>query len=220
MFTCEFCLKEFTRKDNFQRHLRTVHVETENETDMSESDSDERTDSEEEQDPWDDLIADTFELCDTEYQKRVKEAGIPEEEARQRVFENMRKKYRDALANVLTDKVLWFNNLQKDPIYKTIKRTVSSLQADGEFDRQESFQYGIQKRKYILDKVLRQYEPPTLTKNQEIEQPKQDQAGGGAEIARVSPAQQTVEMARSMQERPFKKRKYEADENIYVIGRN
>ena len=249
MFTCQLCLKEFKRKDNMLRHLKTIHDENESDIEMSErdSDSDIPVDSEDE-DPWDDLITESFEQCDYKYRENVKdyikEEGVPEEEARQRIYGNMRDTYRKALANALTDKVLWFNNLRKDPIYKAIKKTVSSLQTETDYDEDEATRYGISKRKYMLDRVLKQYEAPELSEDEDSEeieqnrlQRKQDQSNpeqtGGASMTIVSPVQGTVNIAKSEMDRelqkrkrqkddknrPFKKRAIDEDTNIHVIGK-
>ena len=53
----------------------------------------------------------------------------------------------------LSDKVMWFNAMQVDPFYKTIRNTAKTLIAMEDYGRDEAWKYAISKRKYLLDTV-------------------------------------------------------------------
>lgn len=60
--------------------------------------------------------------------------------------------------------------MKKDPIYKSIKKTVNRLIDTDEYDKEEALKYGIFKRKFLFDKVLGTYEIPKLEGEGAMEQ--------------------------------------------------
>jgi hypothetical protein len=126
-------------------------------------------------DPWDDVVDEVFQKCQSQYDSKVKElmeeeTDISDSEAKERVFRNMRTTYREAMMNTFGSKLIWFDAMKKDPIYKSIKKTVNRLiDADG-YDEEEALKYGILKRRFLFDKVLTSYDNPELEGEDDMEQ--------------------------------------------------
>ena len=56
--------------------------------------------------------------------------------------------------------MLWFNALSKEPVYKTIKKIVSELRTEDDFSADEAWKFATNKRKYLFDCILKTYEAP------------------------------------------------------------
>ena len=188
MNTCDICLKEFKRRDNMLRHKKNKHgslrkgdpmsaSESElTETEISESDTDhdmsegdEASDAntvDEEEDPWDSVVQKAFDQCQDQFERRVNELlrsnYISEEEARQRVYLDMRSTYRKAASGVFTDRMLWFHAIRKQPVYKAIQKTVKNFVELDDYSSEEAWKSAVGQRKYLFDTILTRYNPPDL----------------------------------------------------------
>ena len=67
--------------------------------------------------------------------------------------------FRKALMASLSDRMIWFNSFQVDPIYKTIRNTAKALMEMEDYSKDKAWKYAIRKRKYLLDSVLEEFEP-------------------------------------------------------------
>ena len=118
-------------------------------------------------DPWRLLIEEVFERCQSEFDKRVTkrmaEKWVDEEEARKKVYDNMLPTYRKALANVFVKEILWFEAMKKERIYLSVKNTVSDLKLLDDYDTEEAWKSAVNKRKFLLDTILKEYDPPELS---------------------------------------------------------
>ena len=134
--------------------------------------------------------------------------GIDEDDARKRVYDNMLPGYRKALANIFVNEMLWFHAMRKDPIFLTVKTTVSDLKLIKDYDHEEAWKSTANKRKFLFDKILKEYDPPELsgpedddddthTKKQQqaVSKENNDQVGGGSggssklNVSLVSPSE-------------------------------
>lgn len=118
-------------------------------------------------DPWDNIIEEVFEQCQSQYDTKVQslmqgDVGLDEIEAKEAVFKDMRPTYRKAIMNVLSKKLLWLNDLKHDPTYKSIKNTSNHLMAAEDYKRSEALKYAIQKRQFLFDNILERYQPPDI----------------------------------------------------------
>ena len=185
------------------RHKKAVHTlsETEEEmeegTDMLEHETESTSDSEEEDvtsseseddgeriDPWDRIIDRVFSKCQKEYEDNVRDYarsnGVDENVAKQRVYRNMRSVYRREMADVFLQLIELVQALLRDKTYATIKKTASSLRDFDGYDVEESWKYAVKKRKFLFDKILREYEEPEMTQSSAIK--RSEQGGGGIGI--------------------------------------
>ena len=190
MFTCHACSKVFKRGDNLSRHLRTVHadlqpVEMTDEDDNADEDvarnaTDDQvsnspdvedevdTDEEEDmEDPWKTLVEDAFDKCQFEFDERVNAYmtahGVDQGNARERIYKNMLPAFRKAMADAFVNVILWFHAMQKEPIYLSIKKTVSNLKYMDDYNTEEAWKSAAKTRKFLFDGILKKYEPPEIT---------------------------------------------------------
>ena len=52
--------------------------------------------------------------------------GVDEDDAWQRVYDNMLPTHRKALANIFVNEMLWFYAMRKDPVFLSVKTTHSA----------------------------------------------------------------------------------------------
>ena len=190
MFTCHVCSKVFKRGDNLSRHLRTVHadlqpVEMTDEDDSADEDVasdaaddqesddldvEDETDIDEQEDmedPWKMLVEDAFDKCQFEFDERVNAYmtahGVDQGNARERIYRNMLPAFRKAMADAFVNVILWFHAMQKEPIYLSIKKTVSNLKYMDDYNTEEAWKSAAKTRKFLFDGILKKYEPPEIT---------------------------------------------------------
>ena len=97
----------------------------------------------------------------------TKNRHIEQEETRHKAYKEPKQLFKEG-ANRLSDRVMWFNGMQVDPIYKTILN-VKTLIAMDDYGRDEVWKYAISKRKYLLDTVLEAFEPPKMEEAEQSE---------------------------------------------------
>ncbi len=203
------------------------------------AESSSETEEEEQDASWDLLVEAAFEQCQPEFEERVekymqRDDGVDQLQAREHVFEQMKDIYRKAMVNSFVKKMLWFNALRKEPVYATIKNTVSALKMDDDYDDEEAWKSATSKRKYLFDRILDWYEAPELEEDERVDTGDSQEGGGGGdtaglsvdkknEITMASPAQQVVEMARSELDRIKRKRAaspvtMDRDTKFHIIG--
>lgn len=150
-----------------------------NDNESSHSDDDDGTSITSEEssviDPWNEIVEEAFLKCQSEFDSEVNElmeknSDISESEAREKTFRKMKSTYREAMMNSFGSKLLWFDAMKQDHIYKSIKRTVKRLIDTDEYDEEEALKYGILKRRFLFDKVLDTYEIPELEREDDMEQ--------------------------------------------------
>ncbi len=181
MSSCDVCSKSFKRRDNMLRHKRNTHIDDDQDdrADIS-SDSDESMDDDSEvdtdnsddsagsesDDVWDSLIKIEFCELQSAYEEKVKDImklkNIRKSRARSDVYEEMRPLYRRAIIKRFLARLLWFDSIRRDGIYKAIRASAERLRTEEEYGRQEALQYATNKRKYLFDKLLSDYGPPEI----------------------------------------------------------
>ena len=185
MYSCDICGFQTKRQFNMQRHKNKVHgEETEEEgssemsevesedtdmnSEMSESDESsvkESDDDDEGTDPWNPLVQKMFERHQTSYEEKVNalmEQGCSEEDAKARAYQEMTSTYRKDLSNQYLWMMKWMRDMSYDRTHKKIKETVRRLRDDEEYEPLEAWNYAVEKRKFLLDGVLKDYDPPAI----------------------------------------------------------
>lgn len=132
-----------------------------------EEEEDEEAEEDSKADSWRLLIEEVFKRCQSEFNERVAkymlEKGIEQEAARKKVYDIMLPTYRKVLANVFVNEILWFEAMKKDRTYLTVKKTVSDLKLYDDFDNEEAWKSAVSKRKFLFDRILKEYDPPKLS---------------------------------------------------------
>ena len=156
-----------------------VHVGAEDEDTLMQSDAstlsgeeegEEKYDSSDEEhnsiDPWTEIVNKALQRFQPEYEQEVRylarTEGMDLQSAKERAFRDMRPKYRKVMADDLLEKIDWMNALQRNSTYKSLQETARDLQLVDDYDSEEAWKYAVHKRKYLLEKILREYEPPNV----------------------------------------------------------
>ena len=183
------------------RHQKTTHGMSEKEEDtpmssdevFSDEESELGSESDEQQvdvDPWLDIVNKSIRVLQSEYEDavryKVQTDGIQQRDARERTFRDMRSKYRKVMAEELLKRIEWMDMLKNDSAYRSIKKTMEDLKMEDDYSSDEAWKYAISKRKFLLENILREYEPLEV-KSRDI------QGGGGGRHIRGTDAVQLVD---------------------------
>ena len=133
--------------------------------------------------------------------------------------------YRKALANIFVTEMLWFHAMRKDPNFVSLKTTVSDLKLLEDNDNEEAWKSAANKRKFLFDRILTEYDPPELSgpeyddvytqtekQQQAVSKENNDQVGGGSgcrsklNVNLVSPWEQVSSRAKDELLRKGRKR--------------
>ena len=115
-----------------------------------------------EKDPWHPIINAAFQTHQEQYEEQVDkitEEGLSNEDARVVAYKDMAPIYRKEISDRYLAKVLWYKSLSRDPIHRKIRDTARRLKDEEEYEDEESWKYAVQKRKFLLDEVLKDYIP-------------------------------------------------------------
>ena len=162
--------------------------EDENEEDEDEEEDDDDTyDEEEEYDdegddesdeddkkirPWDVLMNITSENMQERFNEAVEKTleenpGTDIQEAEKIAYHDLKPKY-------LSDFISCYKNLtklsialKKDPVSRRIVSTAKRLRDEEDYDDDESREYAIKKRKFLIEKKMNDYDPPNYEETEE-----------------------------------------------------
>ena len=155
--------------------------EDEEEEDEEEDDDDEEEDDDEDEDdidddeeeeepqkikPWDVLMGVTKDKMQDTFNETVEKAlhenpGKDAQEAEEIAYDELKPKYLSEFVSrykYLTDLSA---ALRKDPVNKKIQETAKRLRDEEDYDEDESRLYAIKKRKFLIEKKLNDYDPPS-----------------------------------------------------------
>ena len=188
-YQCHTCLREFSRFDSLRRHLESgiCKQNEQNEDDPSDdsesqqgdedvnstNEEDEIPQSQSEFDPWNkllqlsyDSLQDTFDkTCETYLEQNP---GMEIAEAVRKTFDELKSNYRQALISNYHDLVQMGNILKKDPIHKQIVATAKRLRSEEDYDLAESYAWALEKREFLLEGILDNYEMPKYSTKEEL----------------------------------------------------
>ena len=69
---------------------------------------------------------------------------------------NMLPTYRKAVANIFVNEILWFHFIWKVSIFLSVKLL-------DDYDNEEAWITAVNKRKFLFDRILKEYDPPELS---------------------------------------------------------
>lgn len=166
------------------RHKRTIHDASDEDLadESKESDADfepddgmdtdeealgERDDaSDEEEDPWSEIINQAFKECQSHFEDRGKDLmeseNMDQRAARAAAFKQLRSLYRKAITKYFIEKMLWYLLIKHNSIFKAIKESVKWLVEEEDYELAEAWKDAASKRKYLFDDLLKQYLPPEV----------------------------------------------------------
>ena len=89
-------------------------------------------------------------------------------EAERKTFDELKSNYRQALISNYHDLVQMGNILKKDPIHKQIVATAKRLRSKEDYDLAENYAWAVKKRKFLLERILDNYETPKYSTTEEL----------------------------------------------------
>ena len=142
---------------DFEDNFSTSSIDSESESLMA---TDNEGESEEQLDPWVPLIEEAKRRSDIVLEN-VKEilinSGIDEQTARDQAYSNVLPKLQKELDSVYMQRLMWMAPLKNDPIHRKIMKTKNVLMKNDDFDREEAMEAAIDKRKFLIRRLLKDY---------------------------------------------------------------
>ena len=182
--SCKFCRKLFNRGYNLRRHEKEYCPLRAQERNMSQTDSDsqerdfqddvsrtstdvsetsmrtDKSETEEEMDPWIPLIEEAKQrrnIALEEMKESLINTGLDEQSAKDKAFSNILPKLQKELENIYMERLVWMRQLKKDPVHKKIMHTKDALVENDDFDPEEALEAAVDKRKFLIRRLLKGY---------------------------------------------------------------
>ena len=180
--SCRYCGKQFNRGFNLRRHEKeycSLREQEENmfennytnDTDYSqddESDESEAMTSEneseaegEETDPWFPIIDEAKErVFDSfkEMKDHLMSTGLDEETAKNEASFKLLPKLQRELGNIYKGRLEWIQEMKRDPVHMKIMQTKKDFMENDDFEPEEALEAAIDKRKFLIRKLLKNYD--------------------------------------------------------------
>ena len=141
-----------SQERDFQDDVSTIS------TRASESSTDNET--EEEMYPWIPLIDEAKQRSNIAFED-MKESLInsclDEQFAKDRAYSNILPKLQKELENIYMECIVWMRQLKKDPVHKKITHIKDELVENDEFDPEEAMGAAVDKRKFLIRRLLKGY---------------------------------------------------------------
>jgi hypothetical protein len=83
--------------------------------------------------------------------------GLDEESAKDKAYSNLLPKLQKELENIYMERLEWMRQLKKDPVHKKIMHTKDELVENGDFDPEEAMEAAVDKRKFLIRRLLKGY---------------------------------------------------------------
>jgi hypothetical protein len=129
---------------------------TETEEDENSENSEDDGEMKEEIDPWATMIDDAKSTVLPEYDEFMKTLQMDgqEESAAKEAFESVLHELQKEFAGVYVDNLRWMKALKNDPLHRKIMETKETFANDDSFDPDEALSAAIDKRKFLLKRLL------------------------------------------------------------------
>ena len=181
---CQYCGRTFNRGYNLRRHEdeycpyreednssdecsppKKFRNTEDDEDDVSSSSCDESSEYsedddeiKEEIDPWTTLIEDAKVIVRSKYEELLnafQTNGQDKNIAKQKAFEKILPDFQKEFADVYMDNICWIKALKKDSVHRKIMETKETLINEDSFDPDEALSATVDKRKFLLKKLLK-----------------------------------------------------------------
>ena len=181
---CQYCGRVFNRGYNLRRHEdeycpyreednssdecsppKKSRDAEDDEDDVSSSSCDESSEYsedddeiKEEIDPWATLIEDAKVIVRSKYEELLnvfQMNGQDKNIAKQKAFEKILPDFQKEFADVYMDNIRWIKALKKDAVHRKIMQTKEALINEDSFDPDEALSAAVDKRKFLLKKLLK-----------------------------------------------------------------
>ena len=89
------------------------------------------------------------------------------QEAEEMAYEELKPNYLSQLISRYKYMVGVTAALKKDPVHQRIMKTAKRFREEEDYDDDESMQYAIKKRKFLIERKLDKYDPPSYEEDEE-----------------------------------------------------
>ena len=182
--SCKFCGKAFSGGFNLRRHEKEYCPLKNHERDMSEKEiqetdfeddasttsthgsespmtSDNETETEEDKDPWMPMVEEAMQNHRTTFEEikmNLIYSSLDEQSAIEKAYANILPKIQKELESIYyMERLLWMQQLNKDPIDQKIMQTRGSFVDYDDFDPYEAMEATVNKRKFLIKRLLKDY---------------------------------------------------------------
>ena len=180
--SCKFCGKVFNRGFNLRGHENDYCSLKNQEREMSETDSSQTMDSEEdastdstrgsespvstdnesetEEDPWMPLVDEAMQNHKTAFEEmkiNLMQAGLDEQSAGEETYSNILPTLQKNLESIYKDRLFWMKKLKSDPVHRKIMQTKDDFVSNDNFDPEEAIGAAVKKRKFLFKRLLKDY---------------------------------------------------------------
>ena len=180
--SCKFCGKVFNRGFNLRRHENDYCALKNQEREMSETDSSQTMDTEEdastnstrgsespvstdnesetEEDPWMPLVDEAMQKHKTAFEEmkiNLMQAGLDEQSAEGEAYSNILPTLQKDLESIYKDRLFWMKKLKSDPVHRKIMQTKDDFVSNDNFDPEEAIEAAVEKRKFLFKRLLKDY---------------------------------------------------------------
>ena len=180
--SCKFCGKAFNRGFNLRRHeieycpLKSEEremSETESLTAGSEDDAstvttcgsespmtgDSETEEEEKADPWIPMVEamQKHKAAFQEMKMNLTHSVLDEQTTGETAYTNILPELQKELKSTYLQRLQWMQQLKKDPVHKKIMQTKDAFVNDDDFDPEEAMEAAVNKRKFLINRCLKDY---------------------------------------------------------------
>ena len=112
----------------------------------------------EEIDPWTTLNEDAKVIVRSKYEELLNAFqmnGQDKNIAKQKAFEKILLDFQKEFADIYIDSIRWIKAIKKDPVHRKIMQTKEALINEDSFDPDEALPAAVEKRKFLLKKLLK-----------------------------------------------------------------
>ena len=123
--------------------------------------TDDETETEgEEKDPWMPMVDEAMQQDETAFEEmknNLIDSGLDEQSAREKAYSNIFPQLQKELEGIYMERLLWMNQLKKDPVHKKIMQTKEAFVGNDDFYPEEAIEAAIDKRKFLIKRILKNY---------------------------------------------------------------
>ena len=115
---------------------------------------------EEEVDPWSPIIDEAKERVRASYEQMKDNfinSGLDEETAKNEASFKVMPKLQREVGNIYKERLEWIQEMKRDPVHKKIMQTKKDFMENDDFDQEEALEAAIDKRKFLIRKLMKDY---------------------------------------------------------------
>ena len=122
--------------------------------------SDNETETEEDKDPWMPMVEEPMQNHRTAFEEvkmNLIHSGLDEKSAIEKAYANILPNIQKELEGIYMERLLWMQQLKKDPIHHKIMQMRDAFVNYDDFDPDEAMEAAGDKRKFLIKRLLKDY---------------------------------------------------------------